>query len=124
MNPTALSYQGIDGFYRRHTTAIQLVYGAFLGLVAAVLLVVALVVLHQHSSEAAKRNREAETVRVQCERTREFGPAIGADFVRRGVFTAHQGHDYFTLIPKRCPGGSVRRVGHSAGNDVARPSRR
>ncbi len=96
-------WERFDRFYRRHASVFQLVYGAVVLLLATVLLIFALLVIRQRQAEEARDSQETRNIRVECERTREFGPAIGLDEVRRHVFSVRQGHDYFALIPKKCP---------------------
>lgn len=95
-------YLQFDEFFKRWAALLQMITGVVLLVVATVVAIIAVIVFSQASNEATQRHREASEVRLVCERTREFAPAIGADDVRRGVFTAQQARDYFLLIPKSC----------------------
>lgn len=73
-----------------------LVNSLWLFAVTAVVLVVAVQFWHSQAATAT-------AARVACERSRDLGPPVLADYQHRHVLTVKQLERYRTLIPKTCP---------------------
>lgn len=53
--------------------------------------------------QAAQQKATAAAAKLQCLRSREYGPAFADYFERVGVFTAKAADEYRASIPKTCP---------------------
>lgn len=101
-----------------HRDTMRILLGAFWTATSLFLIVIAIIVFEQQSSESQRKRTESHTVKVACERSRTFGPPF-IDFLREAEH--HLGIDplerelkvggkrvtvlgfYSSTIPQRCP---------------------
>lgn len=95
-------YARFEGFYERWGALIQLVFGAVVVVISVVVAVIAISLAAQHS-------REATAVRIGCERSQQFGPALATFFERTQhdlgfeAISQQALEHYRATIPAHCP---------------------
>lgn len=96
-------------FYERHAPEITLVWGTFMALMAALLVVVSLFVLHVEKEASTRRIQEKEATAIACNRSQVLSPLLLRFFedTQHGLgfedITKEQFLFYRLTIPKHCP---------------------
>lgn len=111
-------YSAFDAWCKKHVALIQVFMGAVVLALATFVAVIAILVFAQQHREHEQHHKEAVTVRIACERSQHFGPAlvdflVGAEAkLQVGALLRPiniDGHDesviefYRSTIPTKCP---------------------